>query len=166
MDGLLEPALFISEMPPNTTALLGTLASIPTTDQVGIKILSRTNYSATMPQVRAPDVDSPWLSSSDTVQFKALLKDIATRQHRIREMPYQGHMSYWLYGPLPHQGTAYIFIVPRDEILQQNHQVLEFIKNRLAKVEILITSVSMESKKTNYASWWEMWSGMEIRRPF
>jgi nitrate/nitrite-specific signal transduction histidine kinase len=50
-------------------------------------------------------------------------------------MPYQNHMSYWLYGPLPHQGTAYIFIVPRDEILQQNHQVLEFIKNRLTKVE-------------------------------
>ncbi len=135
MDGLLESALFISEIPPNTTALLGTLASIPTTDQVGIKILSRTNYSATMPQVRAPDDGNPWLSSSDTVQFKTLLKDIATRQHRIREMPYQGHMSYWLYGPLPHQGTAYIFIVPRDEILQQNHQVLEFIKNRLAKVE-------------------------------
>jgi sigma-B regulation protein RsbU (phosphoserine phosphatase) len=135
MDGLLEPALFISDMPPNTTALLGTLASKPTTDQVGIKILSRANYSATMRQARSPDDENPWLISSDTDQFKALLKDIATRQHRIREMPYQGHMSYWLYGPLPHQGTAYIFIVPRDEILQQNHQVLEFIKNRLAKVE-------------------------------
>ena len=94
MDGLLEPALFISEIPPNTTALLGTLASKPTTDQVGIKILSRANYSATMPQVRAPDDDNPWLISSDTVQFKALLKDIATRQRRIREMPYQGHMSF------------------------------------------------------------------------
>jgi sigma-B regulation protein RsbU (phosphoserine phosphatase) len=135
MDGLLEPALFISDMPPNTTALLGTLASKPATDQVGIKILSRANYSATITQARAPDDENPWLISSDTDQFKALLKDIATRQHRIREMPYQGHMSYWLYGPLPHQGTAYIFIVPRDEILQQNHQVLEFIKNRLAKVE-------------------------------
>jgi sigma-B regulation protein RsbU (phosphoserine phosphatase) len=135
MDGLLEPALFISDIPPNTTALLGTLASKPATDQVGIKILSRADYSATITQARAPDDDNPWLISSDTVQFKALLKDIATRQHRIREMPYQGHMSYWLYGPLPHQGTAYIFIVPRDEILQQNHQVLEFIKNRLAKVE-------------------------------
>jgi sigma-B regulation protein RsbU (phosphoserine phosphatase) len=135
MDSLLESALFISEIPPNTTAFLGTLASKPTTDQVGIKILSRTDYSATMPQVRAPDDDNPWLLSSDTVQFKALLKDIATRQHRIREMPYQGHMSYWLYGPLPHQGTTYVFIVPRDEILQQNHQVLEFINNRLAKVE-------------------------------
>jgi sigma-B regulation protein RsbU (phosphoserine phosphatase) len=136
MDSLLEPALFISEIPPHTTALLGTLAAKPTTDQVGIKILSRADYSATMTtQVWAPDDDNPWLISSDTVQFKALLKDIATRQDRIREMPYQGHMSYWLYGPLPHQGTAYIFIVPRDEILQQNHQVLEFIKNRLAQVE-------------------------------
>ncbi len=135
MDGLLEPALFISEIPPNTTALLATLASEPTTDQVGLKILSRTHPSAAMPQARPPDADNPWLTSSDTLQFKSLLGDIATRQHRIRQMPYHGHMSYWLYGPLPHQGSAYIFIVPRDEILQQNHQVLKFIKNRLAQVE-------------------------------
>jgi sigma-B regulation protein RsbU (phosphoserine phosphatase) len=136
MDGLLEPALSISEIPPDTTALLGTLAFKPATDQVGIKILSRAYYSPTMTtQARVPDDETPWLISSDTVQFETLLKDIATRQHYIREMPYQGHMSYWLYGPLPHQGTAYIFIVPRDEILQQNHPVLAFIKNRLAKVE-------------------------------
>ncbi len=135
LDSLLEPALFIYEIPPNTIALLGTLASKPTSGQVGIKILSRVKYSATMTPARAPDDDNPWLITSDTGQFKALLKDIAIRQHRIREMPYQGQMSYWLYGPLPHQGTAYIFIVPRDEILRQNHQVLESIKNRLAKVE-------------------------------
>jgi len=135
LDGLLEPALFISEIPPNSTAFLGTLAANPTTDQVGIKILSRAHPSATMPQARAPGDDSQWLISSDTIQLQALLKDIATRQHRIREMPYRGHMSYWLYGPLPHQGTAYIFIVPRDEILEQNHQVQEFIKTHLAKVE-------------------------------
>jgi len=136
MDSLLEPVSFISEIPPQTTALLGTLASKPTTDQVGIKILSRADYSVTMTtQIQAPDNDNPWLISSDSVQFKALLKDIATRQNRIREMPYHGHMSYWLYGPLPHLGTAYIFIIPRDEILQQNHRVLEFIKNRLAQVE-------------------------------
>jgi sigma-B regulation protein RsbU (phosphoserine phosphatase) len=136
MDSLLEPALFISEIPPNTTALLGTLAAKPTTDQVGLKILSRADYTAAgATQARAPDDDNPWLISSDTVQFNALLKDIATRQQRIREMPYHGHSSYWFYGPLPHQGSAYIFIVPRDEILKQNHHVLEFIKKRLAQVE-------------------------------
>ena len=54
LDGLLEPALFISEIPPNSTAFLGTLAANPTTDQVGIKILSRAHPSATMPQARAP----------------------------------------------------------------------------------------------------------------
>jgi len=41
MDGLLEPALFISEIPPNTTAFLGTLASEPTTGQVGLKLASK-----------------------------------------------------------------------------------------------------------------------------
>ena len=78
----------------NTIALLGTLASKPSTGQIGIKILSWANYSATIAPARMPDDDNPWLISSDTVQLEALLKDIATRQQRIREMPYQGHMSF------------------------------------------------------------------------
>jgi sigma-B regulation protein RsbU (phosphoserine phosphatase) len=45
-------------------------------------------------------------------------------------------MSYWAYGPLLHQGTAFVFIVPKDRILNpENDPLLASIKNRLRKVE-------------------------------
>jgi sigma-B regulation protein RsbU (phosphoserine phosphatase) len=64
-----------------------------------------------------------------------MLEDIARQMNGIREMPFQGRMSYWAYGPLLHQGTGFAFIVARDEVLAVNHPVLKSIQSRVSMVE-------------------------------
>ena len=77
-----------------------------------------------------------------------MLEDIARRQYRIREMPFKGRMSFWAYGPLLHQGTAFVFIVPRDRIINaKENPLLASIRDRLKKVEIF-TAGCLVSVKT------------------
>lgn len=136
LNSLLEQALQMSEMPDGTTPYLCTLALRPNTGNVGAKILASAQTPEILPSAPEPEHRSQWLISSDKAQFRAMLEDIARRQSRIREMPFDGRMSFWAYGPLMHQGSAFVFIVPKDQILNlEDHPILESIQGRLTKVE-------------------------------
>jgi sigma-B regulation protein RsbU (phosphoserine phosphatase) len=99
-------------------------------------MLASAQSPESLSSIQKPEQSFQWLVSSDKEQFRAMLEDIARRQYRIREMPFDGRMSFWAYGPLMHQGSAFVFIVPRDQILNlENHPILESIQGRLKKVE-------------------------------
>jgi sigma-B regulation protein RsbU (phosphoserine phosphatase) len=135
LSSLLELALPLSEIPPDSMSYLFTLAFKGSTDIVGAKILASAQYSKMTSSERKPTQENHWLNSSDTVVFRAMLEDIARQQNGIREMPFQGRKSYWAYGPLLHQGSGFVFIVARDEVLAINHPVLKSIQSRVSKVE-------------------------------
>ena len=133
---LLEKALLISELPAGTMPYLITLALNPSGSTVGAKILSSAKHQDILPPTQGSDQKSQWLVSSDKTEFRAMLEDIARRQSRIREMPFNGHMSFWAYGPLMHQGSAFVFIVPQDNILNlEDDPILTSIQRRLNKVK-------------------------------
>ena len=136
LDSLLEEALQMPELPVGAMPFLCTLALKSTGGAVGAKILASAPAADNSAPGREPAPGPQWLASSDNRQFRAMLEDIARRQYRIREMPFNGRMSFWAYGPLMHQGSAFVFIVPRDKILNlKNHPILESIQGRLTKVE-------------------------------
>jgi sigma-B regulation protein RsbU (phosphoserine phosphatase) len=133
---LLEEALLISELPAGTMPYLITLALNPSGGIVGAKILSSEKQQEILPSTQGSAQKSQWLVSSDKMEFRAMLEDIARRQSRIREMPFNNRMSFWAYGPLMHQGSAFVFIVPQDNILNLKDQpILASIQRRLNKVE-------------------------------
>ncbi len=136
LSSLLEKAYFDSELPASTRAYLFTLAFEPSKDIVGAKVIASAGHSNAAEGERNAAEKREWLLSSDTAAFDSMLKDIARHQYRIREMPFEGKSSYWAYGPLLHQGSAFAFIVPRDELLSADHPVLEFIRERVGKVEL------------------------------
>ena len=135
LGSLLELALPLSAIPTGTMTYLCTLAFKPSTSIVGAEILASAQDSKMTNSKQKPMQENRWLDSSDTAEFRAMLEDIAKQKNGIREMPFQGRMSYWAYGPLLHQGTAFVFIVARDEILPVNHPVLHSIQSRVSKVE-------------------------------
>ncbi|MCK5202372.1 MAG: HAMP domain-containing protein, partial [Desulfobacterales bacterium] len=136
LNRLLEKVFLISELPAGTTPYLCTLALKPSNGKVGAKILSSVHENEILTPAQGPEQKPRWLVSSDQAGFRAMLEDIARRQSRIREMPFNGRMSFWAYGPLIHQGSAFVFIVPRDQILNlEDHPILESIQRRLNKVE-------------------------------
>jgi sigma-B regulation protein RsbU (phosphoserine phosphatase) len=135
LDSLLEQVFLISDLPAGIMPYLCTLAFKPVGGKVGAKILAPAPQPKTVPSSPDSGQESRWLDSSDKEQFRAMLEDIARRQYRIREMPFNGRMSFWAYGPLLHQGSAFVFITPHDEILPVNQPVLESIQNRVSRVE-------------------------------
>lgn len=136
LNSLMEQALQMPELPPGTRSYLYTLAFRPSNGTAGAKILASAQLPDTLRPTQDPEQRSQWLASSDKKQFRAMLEDIARRQHGIRDMPFNGQMSIWAYGPLMHQGSAFVFIVPRDQILNlEKDPILESIQRRLNKVE-------------------------------
>jgi sigma-B regulation protein RsbU (phosphoserine phosphatase) len=126
----------MSELPSGTTPYLCTLALQSGTGAAGAKVLASSPIPGTLQPAPYHKKRPQWLKSSDKAQFRAMLEDIARRQYRIREMPFSGRMSFWAYGPLMHQGSAFVFIVPRDQILGlEYHPLLESVQLRLKKVE-------------------------------
>jgi sigma-B regulation protein RsbU (phosphoserine phosphatase) len=153
LNSLLEQVYFISDLPAGTIPYLCTLAIQSATGQVGAKISASMEQTKNLASVQNTNQRPRWLVSSDKTEFRAMLEDIARRQYRVREMPFKGRMSFWAYGPLLHQGTAFVFIVPRDQVLNpENDPLLESIRERLVKVEnftagfliilILVTAVA------------------------
>lgn len=136
LDSLLEQALHVSELPGGAMSYLCTLALNPAESAVGARILASEPSPENTASSRATAPAPQWLASSNDQQFRAMLEDIARRQCGIREMPFNGCMSFWAYGPLMHQGSAFVFIVPKQQILNlKDHPILESIQARLEKVE-------------------------------
>jgi sigma-B regulation protein RsbU (phosphoserine phosphatase) len=136
LERLLEQALQLSELPPGTLPFLVTLAKMDSSGVVGAKILASEVPSTLLPLTEKPSEMSRWLTSSDTAQFRYMLEDIARRQFQIREMPFGDQNHFWAYGPLMHQGSAFVFVVPKDQIFDlKRHPVLASIQQRLKMVE-------------------------------
>ncbi|MFO8084672.1 MAG: SpoIIE family protein phosphatase [Desulfobacterales bacterium] len=133
LNSLMDYAFLVSGLPSDTIPILCTLAMNPSNDNAGAKILaSGGNFKS----LQNSQQNLLWLTSSDEDEFKAFLKDIARQQYNIREMPFQGKMSFWSYGPLLRQGSAFVFIVNRDQLVAfKSDPLLHTIYNCLTKVE-------------------------------
>ncbi len=136
LDSLLEKAYYMSELPEGSLAYLWTLAYKPETDAVGARILASASNRRETPGDPGEDRSGEWLASSDSKEFDAMTNDIAKRQYGIRRMSFEGQMCFWAYGPLLHQGSAFVFVVPEDRLLSERHPVLTSIQKRLRKVEM------------------------------
>ena len=136
LDSLLEKAYYMSELPEESRTYLWTLAYKPETDVVGARILASASNRKETPGDPGENQSGEWLASSDSEEFDAMTNDIARRQYGIRKMSFEGQVCFWAYGPLLHQGSAFVFVVPEDRLLSERHPVLTSIQKRLKKVEM------------------------------
>jgi len=127
LDSLLETALSVVSVPENAVSMICTVDRRPDTGQFGAKIVAYAQLAKEMNYEWVTEIKAPWLISSDKPQIDAMLQDIAVRMTRIREMPFEDRESYWIYGPLPHQGTAFVIIIPKSEIHQPSQGLLRSI---------------------------------------
>ena len=135
LERLLDQGFMISGLPPATMLYLCTLASNSANKSVGAKILAADNQEG-IPAKKYLAQKSEWLVTSDNIEFKFFLEDVARRKYNIRKMPFNGKMSFWAYGPLLRQGSAFVFIVACDQMLKsENDPLLKAIKLCLTRVE-------------------------------
>jgi phosphoserine phosphatase RsbU/P len=135
LDTLLESAIPRSDLPDNTLSFVSSLAIRPSTNQVGAKILVEARQSTIVWNDSGSGADSRWLSTTDADQLRSLMADMAARISGTRQMTYAGRDSIWCYGPLPHQGTSFVFIVPVDSIFQPSPEIRQTIVSRVRTVE-------------------------------
>ncbi len=135
LDTLLESAIPRSNLPDDTFSFVGSLAARPSTGEVGAKILVEARQSTIVWEDNGSEMSSRWLTATDTDQLQSLLADMAARISGIRRMIYAERDSIWCYGPMPHQGTSFFFIVPVESILQPAQEIRRAVKDRVHKVE-------------------------------
>ena len=135
LDTLLESAIPRSNLPHNTLSFVSSLAARPSTDQVGAKILVEASQSAITWEDNGSEAASRWLTTTDTDQLQSLKAELAARISGTRQMTYAGRDSIWCYGPMPHQGTSFVFIVPMDSIFQPSQEIRQTIEDRVRTVE-------------------------------
>jgi phosphoserine phosphatase RsbU/P len=139
LDTLLESAIPRSNLPHNTLSFVSSLTARPSTDQVGVKILVQASQSAITWEDNGSEAASRWLTTTDTDQLQFLMAELAARISGTRQMTYAGRDSIWCYGPMPHQGTSFVFIVPVDSVFQPAQEIRQDIENRVHKVERVTT---------------------------
>jgi sigma-B regulation protein RsbU (phosphoserine phosphatase) len=132
---LLEAAIPRSNLPDNTLSFVSSLSTRPSSGKVGAKILVEANQGTIIWEDNGSEDASHWLTSTDTDQLQSVVADMAARTSRTRRMTYEGHDSIWCYGPMPHQGTSFVFIVPVDSIFQPSEEIRQTIENRVRTVE-------------------------------
>lgn len=132
---LLEAAIPRSNLPDNTLSFVSSLSTHPSTDQVGVKSLVEASQAAITWEDNGTEDASRWLTSTDTDQLQSVVADMAARISGTRQMTYAGRDSIWCYGPMPHQGTSFVFIVPVDSIFQSSQEIRQTIENRVRTVE-------------------------------
>jgi sigma-B regulation protein RsbU (phosphoserine phosphatase) len=132
---LLEAAIPRSNLPDNTLSFVSSLSTHPSTDQVGVKSLVEASQAAITWEDNGSEDASRWLTSTDTDQLQSVVADMAARISGTRQMTYAGRDSIWCYGPMPHQGTSFVFIVPVDSIFQSSQEIRHTIENRVRTVE-------------------------------
>ncbi|MGW8187182.1 MAG: SpoIIE family protein phosphatase, partial [Desulfobacterales bacterium] len=142
LDTLLETAIPLPNLPVNTLSFVSFLAARSSTDQVGAKILVEASQSTITWADSGSGAASRWLTTTDTDQMQFMMADMAARISGTRQMTYAGRDSIWCYGPLPHQGTSFVFIVPVDSIFQPSQEIRQTIENRVRTVE-RVTSAFM-----------------------
>jgi sigma-B regulation protein RsbU (phosphoserine phosphatase) len=136
LESLLGLALPLSDLPDETAAFLTTLAVEPDGRSVGAEILVQALHETGPVEAESP-IHQRWLASADRAQFLHMIDDFARRTTGIRRMPYRQKDCFWIYGPLPHQGTAFVFIIPAERVLRPSHRVMDAIAERVDQVEFL-----------------------------
>lgn len=134
-DSILESLIPTADLPGNTRTFLCTLALHSA--GAGAQILVQAGQSDVNEGMEDPESNRLWLISTDADQLALFLEDIAARRSQIRRMDFKGRDSFWCYGPLPHQGTALVFIVPAEEILKPSQKIRGAIADRVHRVEQL-----------------------------
>jgi sigma-B regulation protein RsbU (phosphoserine phosphatase) len=129
LDRLLERTLAFEDLPRGARAMLCMLEKQSASGEIGLRIFLETPVS--------PRTGPEWLKVPESESGQDVIQDIARRASRTVRMPADGQDAYWVYTPLPCQGTALVVIIPAGGLLQRAQPVQAAIKERLRRVEIL-----------------------------
>jgi sigma-B regulation protein RsbU (phosphoserine phosphatase) len=132
VETLLEVSTRIGDLPAEARVFLTRLAPNPAVGSTGLKILFETGAFGSEPSF-APAVS--WLSTPDEARMDQMLRDIAARRTDLVRMPFEGRDSFWGYGPLVRQGTAFVLVVPADRIIAPSQQLRSSLESRVERVE-------------------------------
>lgn len=87
----------------------------PETAAPGLRIIAQMDYARGGQHWMTP-IDTEWLSSSDTVRFAALLRDVREKDSGTMRMPYRGVDSVWAFASKP--DYTYLIIVPERAVAE------------------------------------------------
>ncbi len=135
LETVIEMASAVTGLPEGTVVLIATLENDSRSGRVGATVLVARRFLA---DGRWGEMDvgpqNHWLAAPDDGQSRVVLQDMAIRASRVRQLPFQGQACFWAYGPLPGQGTDFVFIVPRDKMLGSGSRVIDSITLRVRRV--------------------------------
>jgi sigma-B regulation protein RsbU (phosphoserine phosphatase) len=135
LDAVIDMVSTVAEVPAGTLVMLVTLDDDPATGRVRARVLAARQARLGGPWGQTPLVEKArWLESADAEGYHSLLQDMAIRTTRVRDLPYAGAHCFWAYGPLPGQGTDFVFIVPQKKVLEPSDRVIDSITLRVRRV--------------------------------
>ncbi len=136
LDVMVDMVSAVAEVPRGTVTMLATLENDPSNGRVGARVLVARRF---LPDGQwrevTPTGGTRWLASSDAEGYRSVLQDMAIRATRVRILPYAGAPCFWAYGPLPGQGSDFVFIVPHKKVLGSSSKVIDSITVRVRRVE-------------------------------
>lgn len=126
-----------NQLPPHSTIHLCRLGMNPTTQHAGARLLLSLKDGQWQFPLASNENPSIWLTSSDRDKYRALLSDIALGKNGIVQMPYNTDPNFWIYAPMPRQGTALIITIAVDDIKTDQQLSTISISGRVRKVEVM-----------------------------
>jgi sigma-B regulation protein RsbU (phosphoserine phosphatase) len=135
LDSLLKAALSAVDVPEDAASMICTVDRRPDTGRFGAKIVAYSQPTGGLEDKGPVEKKGSWLTSSDKPQMEAMLQEMKVPKTGSREMPFKERESYWVYGPLAPQGTAFVVIIPKSSLQQPSRELLESIEDRVKRVE-------------------------------
>lgn len=132
VETLLESAVLIADLPTEARVFLTRLAENPDSGKTDLEILFEIEKTGT--GLKAAST-SGWLPSPENPRMDSMLRGIAARRTDLIRMPFQGRDGFWGYGPLYRQGTAFVFVVPAEQIIAPTRQLEASLETRVDRVE-------------------------------
>jgi len=135
LDAVIDMVSTVAEVPAGTLVMLVTLDGDRASGLVGARVLAVRQSLQDGQWAEKPLAErGQWLESADGEGYHSLLQDMAIRTTRVRDLPYEGALCFWAYGPLPGQGTDFVFIVPQKKVMESSSRVVDSITLRVRRV--------------------------------
>ena len=122
---LLERRLLVQNISPETESFMIYLDTKPADGKRGAHIFAHEEHTDLVHRHWKALIGSEWLTSSDEVQFQAMINDFEMEKNNTRRMPYQDRDSLWAYGAILHNLGFFVLITPYEEILKPALQAEE-----------------------------------------
>jgi sigma-B regulation protein RsbU (phosphoserine phosphatase) len=72
-----------------------------------------------------------WLESTDREGLAGMAADLTAGDNGVRYFPYEGRMSMWVYGRIPESSAYLVFVVPREDVIQDAIAVEDYVRRRV-----------------------------------